>query len=190
MRQETAIRTVRFRFTKPSKFVAGLGDKPLGIAELLPSDDQMRLTVRGEREAVELLAQMAALADVKPLRYTLTLQLVRYAKTGKRGATVEKKSIVLENKGPFTILLGGGLTEARGTLHGSPAEVQLTFEAKAFRIMGVRRQPAEALNATRRVPFGKTVEIARFDDPQAPPRRDKKAPGAELVVEAQAAPVK
>lgn len=190
MKQEIAIRTIRFRFIKPSKFVAGLGEKPKGISEVLPTDEQMRLTVRGERDAVELLAQMAALADVKPLRYTLTLQLVRYGKTGKREASLEKKSIVLENKAPFVVSLGGGASEARGMLHGSPGEVQLTFEAKAFRTVGIRRQPTESLNATRRVPFGKLVQIARFDDPQAPPRRDKKLPGAALVLEAQAAPAK
>lgn len=188
MNQETAIRTIRFRYTKPSKFVAGLGETPKGISAILPADTQMRLTVRGEREAVELLAQMAELADVKPLRYTLVLQLVRYGKTGKREATLEKKSLLLDNKAPFSSSLGGGVCEAQGTLHGSPGEVQLTFEAKAFRKLGLQRQPAEALNATRRVPFGKIVQIARFEDPRLPPRLDKKLPGATLVLEAQATP--
>lgn len=190
MNQETAIRTIRFQFTKPSKFVAGIGEKPKGIVELLPTDSQMRLTVRGERDAVELLAQMAELADVKPLRYTLVLQLVRYGKTGKKEAVLEKKSLLLDNKASFSSTLAKGTCEAHGILHGSPGEVQLTFEAKSFRINGLQRQPAEALNATRRVPFGKMVQIARFDDPQGAPRREKKLPAVALVLEAQAVPAK
>lgn len=190
MRQEVAIRTLRFHFTKPSKFLAGLGEKPKGIVELLPADDVMRLTVRGEREAVELLAQLAELADVKPLRYVLTLTLARYDKAGKRGPTLETKKLPLENKAGFAPGLGGGACEVRGILHGSPSEVQLTFEAKAFRISGVRRQATESLTATRRVPFGKLVQIAHFDDPQLPRRRDKKALLPALVLEASAAPEK
>lgn len=190
MGQETAIRTIRFRYIKPSKFLASLGEKPKGIVELLPNDEAMRLTVRGEREAVELLAPLAELADVKPLRYTLTLTLARYDKAGKRGPTLETKKLSLENKAGFAGVLGGGACEARGILHGSPGEVQLTFEAKAFRLVGVRRQPTESLTATRRVPFGKLVQIARFDDPQLPPRRDKKAILPALVLEASAGPEK
>ena len=53
---QTVIRNLHFQNLKPSKFVEGL-KKPEGIASLTPNDAQMRLTVQGEKEAVELLTR-------------------------------------------------------------------------------------------------------------------------------------
>ena len=175
---QTVTRTLKFQFLLPSKFTSEL-KKPEGVHALLPNDKQMRLTVQGEKEAVELLAQLARLADVKPLRFQLELTLVKLG-PGVRRAVLEKKSLLVENKAVVSATLGGGACDLRGTLHGSPGEIQLVFMAQALR----SRQVTESLQATRRVPFGKTIAIARFSDPATGPRRDKKPTPTVLVLEA------
>ena len=184
MCRQVVTRTLRFLYLKPSKFTMEL-KKPEGVSALLPDDKKMRLTVQGEKEAVELLAQMAQLADVKPFRYQLTLTLVKLG-PGTRRQALEKKSLVVENKAPVSISLSGGVCELQGTLHGSPGEVQLLFTTQAARLRGARREVTESLQASRRVPFGKTTTIARFADPQTGPPRDKKPPPITLVLEASA----
>lgn len=181
---QTLIRSVSFQFLPPSKFVAEL-KKPQGINVLLPDDKKMRLTVQGEKEAVELVAQLAKLADVRPLRYQLELLLVRLG-PGTRREVLEKKTLLLTNKEALAVNLGNGACELAGTLHGSPAEVQLVFEAKAFRVGGGRRVGTESVQSTRRVPFGKPLVVARFSDPATGPRQDKKPTPITLVVEASA----
>lgn len=179
---QTLIRSVRFQYLAPSKFVAQL-KKPEGVKLLLPDDKKMRLTVQGEKEAVEQVAQLAQLADVRPLRYQLELTLVRLG-PGTRREVLEKKSLLLINKETLAVALGGGLCELTGTIHGSPGEVQVAFEAKANRIAGGRRTVSESMQATRRVPFGKFTAIARFADPAAGPHSEKKPSPISLVIEA------
>ncbi len=181
---QTLIRNLRFQYLRPSKFVEGL-KKPEGVASLTPNDAQMRLTVQGEKEAVELVAQMAQLADVKPLRYQLELSLIKQGPGPKR-VVLEKKSLLVENKSAMTVSLGNGACTLLGTLHGSPAEVQLVFEANAIRVRGARREITESLQVTRRVPFLKPTLLARFSDPTTGPRRDKKPTPVTLVLEALA----
>lgn len=179
---QTLIRNLRFQYLKPSKFVEGL-KKPEGIGSLTPNDAQMRLTVQGEKEAVELVAQMAKLADVKPLRYQLELTLSRLGPGPKR-TVLEKKALLLENKGNVAASLGKGICTLQGTLHGSPAEVQLLFQAAAVRISSTKRETTESVQVTRRIPFRKPTVLARFADPSLPPRRDKKPAAVVLVLEA------
>lgn len=178
------IRSLRFQYLLPSKFVAEL-KKPEGITTLLPDDKQMRLTVQGEKEAVELLAELAKLADVRPLRYQLELTLVALG-PGARREVVEKKSLLLNNKAPFGLVLGSGQCELSGAIHGSPGEVQLSFQARANRTNGGKRTPTESVQVTRRVPFGKPTEIVRFSDPVTGPRPDKKPTKVQLIIEAVA----
>ena len=184
MCQETLTRTLRLQYLVPSEFVAQL-KKPEGISALLPDDTKKRLIVQGEREAVELLAQLVQLADVKPFRYQLALTLVKQGPGPKR-QVLEKKILLVENKRRVVAALGGGVCELNGTLHGSPGEAQLVFEARACRVRGLRREATESLQATRRLPFGKTVAIAHFSDPATGPRRDKKPTPLQLVLEAVA----
>jgi hypothetical protein len=184
MGRQVVTRGVDFRYLLPSKFVEQL-KKPAGVSAVLPDDKKMRLTVQGEKEAVELLVQLAQLADVKPLRYQLELTLVKQG-PGSRRVVLESKSFLLENKGALSAILGQGSCELRGTLHGSPGEVQLSFEAQALRVRGGRKEVTESLQATRRVAFGKAVAIARFSDPATGPRRDKKPTPITLLLEATA----
>ena len=181
---QTLIRNLRFQYLKPSKFVEGL-KKPDGIGSLTPNDTQMRLTVQGEKDAVELVAQMAKLADVKPLRYQLDLFLIKLGPGVKR-VVLEKKSLLVENKGGVAVSLSGGACTLVGTLHGSPAEVQLVFEANAVRVSATKRETTESVQVTRRVPFRKPTQLARFSDPTTGPRRDKKPTPVTLVLEALA----
>ena len=181
---QTVIRNLHFQNLKPSKFVAGL-KKPEGIVSLTPNDAQMRLTVQGEKEAVELLAQLVPLADVRSLRYQLALTLVRLG-PGTRRTVIEKKILVLENNTKVAQSLGQGALELQGVLHGSPKEAQLTFAARVMRGTGAQRVAAESLQVMRRLPFQKTVAIARFDDPNAKRPTNKKIAPIALVLEALA----
>ena len=131
---------------------------------------------------MELVAQMAQLADVKPLRYQLDLTLIKQGPGPKR-TVLEKKSLLVENKGGVAASLGNGTCTLQGTLHGSPTEVQLIFEASAVRTTGAKRAATESVQVTRRIPFRKPTVLARFADPSTGPRGDKKPTPVMLVLE-------
>jgi hypothetical protein len=183
--QEISIQTIRLKNIKPSVFIATLEKKPTGIDQLLPDDPKMRLTVRGNKDDVDAFAQLVLLADVKPLRFVLSVSLVRFSAEGRREGILEKKSALIENQ-KIQIIALGLLYDVALMPHNAASGIRVDITVRAHQAIATK-EPQIILGeaSQKRLAFGKVAQLVSFFV-----KGDAKTPPGVLAIEVTASPEK